>query len=33
MRVELKGSSLKQDKVTFASSNVVSLFIVYEFDR
>ena len=30
MRVEYKGNSLKQDKRTFTSSNIVNFFIVYE---
>ena len=32
LRVELKGSCLKQVKVTFTTKNVVNLFIVYELD-
>ena len=39
IRLESKGSCLKQDKVTFTpnnvinSNNVINLFIVYELDR
>ena len=33
LRVEFKGCCLKQNKVTFNTSNVVNLFIVYELDR
>ena len=32
IRLEFKGSSLKQDKVHFASNNVVNLYIVYEYN-
>ena len=32
MRVEFKGSCFKQVKVTFASTNVVNLIILYELD-
>ena len=31
--LEFKGSSLKQDKLTFNPNNVINLFIVYELDR
>ena len=31
--LEFKGSSLKQDKITFTPKNVVNLFIVFELDR
>ena len=33
IRVEFKGSCVKQVKVTFTPNNVVNLFIVYELDR
>ena len=33
IRVEFKGSCLKQDEVTSNPNNVVSLFIVYELDQ
>ena len=33
IRLEFKGSCLKQDKVTFTPNSVVNLFIVYELDR
>ena len=33
IRVEFKGSCLKQDKATFTQNNVVNLFIVYELNR
>ena len=33
MRVEFKGSCLKQDKETFTPRNVVNSFIVYKLDR
>ena len=33
IRLEFKGSWLKQDKVTFTPNNLVNLFIVYEVDR
>ena len=33
IRVELEGSCLKPDKVTFIINNVVNLFIVYKLDR
>ena len=33
IEVEFKGSSLKQDKVTFTPNNVVNLLIVCELDR
>ena len=33
IRIEFKGSCLKQDKITFTPYNVVNLFIVYELDR
>ena len=32
IRLEFKGSSLKQDKVHFASNDVVNLYIVYEYN-
>ena len=32
MRVEFKGSYLKQDKETFTLRNVLKLFVVYESD-
>ena len=32
IRVEFKGSCLKEDKITFTLRNVVNLFIVYELD-
>ena len=32
MRVEFKGSCLKQNKVTFTPRNLVTLSIVYELD-
>ena len=32
IRVRVKGSCFKQDKVTFTSRNAVNLFIVYELD-
>ena len=33
IRLEFKGSCLKQDKVTFTPNNIVSLFIVCELNR
>ena len=33
IRVEFKGSYLKQDKVAFTPNNIVNLFIAYELDR
>ena len=33
IRVEFKGSYLKQDKVAFTPNNIVNSFIVYELDR
>ena len=33
IRVEFKGSCLKQDKVSFTPNSVVNLFIVYELGR
>ena len=33
IRLEFKGSCLKQDKVIFTPSNIVSFFIVYELSR
>ena len=33
IRIEFKGSSLKQGKITFNQNNVVNLFIVYELDN
>ena len=32
-RLEVNGSCLKQNKVSFTPNNVVSLFILYELDR
>ena len=32
MTAEFRGSCLKQEKATFAHSNVVNLFIAYELD-
>ena len=32
IRVEFKGSCLRQDKVTFTTRNVVNLFIAYKLD-
>ena len=32
-RVELRGSCLKQDKVTFNHGKVVNIYIVYELDK
>ena len=32
IKLEFKGSCLKQDKATFTPNNVVNLFIVYELD-
>ena len=33
IRGRFKGSSLKQDKVTFTPRNAVNLFIIYELNR
>ena len=33
IRVEFKGSYLKQDKVTFNPYNMVNLFVIYEVNR
>ena len=33
IRLEFKGSCLKQDKITFTPNIAVNLFVVYELDR
>ena len=33
IRIEFKGSCIKQNKMTFILRNTVNLFIVYELDR
>ena len=33
IRLEFKGSCLKQGNVTFTPNNILNLFIVYELDR
>ena len=33
IKIEFKGSCLKEDKITFAPNNVVNLFIIYELNK